>query len=387
VFFDAALKFIEAHRDQPFFVYLATNAPHAPYHVADKYADPYRRAGVPEQRARFYGMVTNIDENVGRLLTHLREWGLEENTILIFTTDNGTSAGYDPRTDEGYNAGMRGKKGSPYEGGHRVPCFIRWVGRLPEQRDIPQLTAHMDLLPTLIELCGLESPQQVQFDGMSLVPLLVGTEGHWPDRTLIVHRQQIEHPRKWHACAVMTDRWRLVNGEELYDMTTDPGQKTNVAAQYPEVVARLRQAYETWWADVSRRFDEYARIVIGSERENPSRLTAHDWHGETIPWNQNMIRDDDLYANGFWALEVARPGRYEWVLRRFPREAEGPIGATRARLKIGHVDIARPVPEGSSEVAFQTELERGPVELQTWLTDERTGRTRGAYFVYVRYLA
>lgn len=386
VFFDAALKFMEANRDRPFFVYLPTNAPHSPYNVPDEYAEPYRQQGVPEQRARFYGMITNIDENVGRLLARLEEWNLEESTILIFLTDNGTSGGYNPRTGEGYNAGMRGKKGSAYEGGHRVPCFIRWPGRLPQGRDITRLTAHFDLLPTLIECCGLRKPESVQFDGLSLVPLLTGNPANWPDRTLFVHTQQIEYPQKWRECAVMTERWRLVKGKELYDLTADPGQRSNVAEQYPEEVWRLRQAYEDWWADVSPRFDEYCPIVIGSEKENPLRLTAHDWHGETVPWNQRHINDDRLYPNGFWAIEVAQAGHYEFTLCRWPKEANRPIDATKARLKIGEVEVTKPIPEGATGVTFEVELKAGSTRLQTWLLNEQTGRSRGAYFVYVRYI-
>jgi arylsulfatase B len=154
-------------------------------------------------------MVTNIDDNMLRLMHRLGELGLTENTILIFMTDNGTSGG-------GYSAGMRGKKGSEYDGGHRVPCFIRWPGGgLTGPGDIDRLTAHVDLLPTLIELCGLKSPRGVRFDGDSLVPLLTGGDESWPDRTLITDSQRIEHPEKWRKSAVMTDRWRLVNGTEL----------------------------------------------------------------------------------------------------------------------------------------------------------------------------
>jgi len=385
VFFAEALKFIEANKDRPFFVYIPTNAPHGPYNVEDRYADPYRRQGVPEQRARFYGMITNIDENLGKLLARLKEWGLEENTIVIFTTDNGTAAGFDGRS--GYNAGMRARKGTPYDGGHRVPCFIRWPGRLPAGRDVAQLCAHFDLLPTLIDLCGLNPPEGVKFDGKSLVPLLEGKEAQWPERTLVVQRQQIEHPAKWQASAVMTERWRLVNGEELYDIKADPGQQHDLAQAHPDVVAQLRQAYEQWWADVSQRFDEYCCIVIGSEQENPSRLTGHDWHDcPAVPWSQGHIRRANMYTNGFWAVEVARAGRYEIALRRWPREEDSPIDATRARLKIQDVDETKPVPEGAREVTFTVRLKPGQTRLQTWLIDDEKGKSRGAYFVYVKYL-
>jgi len=217
----------------------------------------------------------NIDENMGRLLDKLKTLGLEENTILIFMTDNGTAAGF--QGGRGFNAGMRGTKGSQYDGGHRVPCFVRWpAGGLGGGKDVTRLTAHIDLLPTLIAACGLATPVGARFDGTSLVPLLRGQEGGWPDRILITDSQRIEHPEKWRQSAVMTDRWRLINGRELYDIRADRGQKNDISGEHPEAVKSLREACEKWWGDVSPRFDEYCEIVIGSDRENPTRLTADD---------------------------------------------------------------------------------------------------------------
>ncbi|HXG10765.1 MAG TPA: arylsulfatase [Gemmataceae bacterium] len=381
VFFAAAMQFIADNRDRPFFCYLATNAPHAPYHVADKYSQPYLDRGVPEQRARFYGMITNIDENVGRLLDRLRALGLEENTLVLFMTDNGTAAGYREKPGDGYNAGMRGIKGSEYDGGHRVPCFLRWPGRLEGGRDVTRLTAHIDLLPTLIDLCGLKRPEGVAFDGTSLMPLLTG-KGPWPERTLFVHSQRIDHPEKWRRCAVMTERWRLINGKELYDITTDPGQKKDVAAEHPAVVAELRRAYERWYDDISKRFDEYCPIVVGSDQENPTRLCCHDWHGEVAPSAQEAVRQA-VKANGFWAIEVARAGRYEITLRQQPAEANFPIQAAMARLKVGDVEASKPVPAGAAGVTFPVELKAGMTRLQTWLT-YADGQSHGAFYVEVK---
>jgi len=178
VWFDGALNFIEANKSQPFFCYIPTNAPHGPYNVADKYSKPYRDKGVKGNQANFYGMVANIDENMGRLMRRLKELDLEDNTILIFMTDNGTSGGH--------AGGMRGKKGSEYEGGHRVPFFVRWpAGGLDGPGDIGWLSAHVDVLPTLIELCGLKKPRGLAFDGTSLARLLKDKTSKWPDRTLI----------------------------------------------------------------------------------------------------------------------------------------------------------------------------------------------------------
>jgi arylsulfatase A-like enzyme len=382
VFFAAALRFIERNKDRPFFAYVATNAPHAPYNVADKYSKPYLAQGVPEQRARFYGMIANIDENVGRLLARLKELGLEENTIVVFMTDNGTSGGYNEKSG-GHNAGMRGIKGSEYDGGHRVPCFVRWPGQLAGGKDVARVAAHIDVLPTLLDLCGLPKPEKVAFDGASLRPLLTG-KGDWPARTLLVHSQRIDHPEKWRKCAVMTDRWRLVNGKELYDMPADPGQKKDVAREHPEAVADLRRAYERWWTDISRRFDEYCEIVIGSEQESPTLLCCHDWHGELAPSGQEMVRRA-VVANGFWAVEAARPGKYAITLRQQPAAAKLPLQAKTARLSVGDVDASRPVPPGATSVTFEVRLKAGKTRLQTWLT-EADGRSRGAYYVEVKYL-
>jgi len=378
VFFDGAIRFIEANKDRPFFVYIPTNAPHGPYNVAEKYSKPYADADVPANRARFYGMITNIDENVGRLQGRLKELGLEENTILIFMTDNGTSAGH--------RAGMRGQKGSEYEGGHRVPFFIRWPAGLQERGDVGQLTAHIDILPTLTDLCGLPSPKGVAFDGKSIAPLLKG-RGDWPERTLFVHSQRIEHPQKWRKSSVMTERWRLVNGKELYDIKADPAQKTNVAADHPDVVARLRKAYEAWWDDHSGRFGEYCRIVLGSDKENPSRLTGHDWHTNNVPWAQGHIRSHKMFANGPWAVEVSRGGRYEFTLHRAHPEAKFPLAADEAKLKIGDVEVVQPADSNATSVTLTADLKPGKAMLQTWLTDKTTGKSRGAYVVMVKRLA
>ncbi len=390
IWFDGAMRFIEANRDRPFFVYLATNAPHGPYNVSERYSRVYKGDDVPN--ANFYGMIANIDENMGRLLDRLKSLGLEENTILIFMTDNGTAAGF--QRGKGFNAAMRGTKGSAYDGGHRVPCLLRWpAGGLDGGRDVKRLTAHIDLLPTLIDVCRLPAPAGVTFDGTSILPLLRGRESGWPDRVLVTDSQRVEHPQKWKQSEVMTDRWRLVNGKELYDIDADPGQKSDISGTHADIVQALRGAYEKWWTDVSRRFDEYGEIVIGSDRENPSRLTCHDWHGQDLPpWNQTHVLQGEE-KNGFWAVEVEQAGEFDIALHRWPREADQPIDAalpggrairaTKARLTIGDIDLEKPVPHDAKEVVFRVRLKSGKMKLQTWLTAE-DGVSRGAYFVYVK---
>ena len=377
VFFDGALEFIEANKHKPFFAYIPTNAPHGPYLVAEKYADIYKKQGVKGGRANFWGMITNIDENMKRLMARLKELGLEEDTILIFMTDNGTSAGD--------GAGMRGRKGSEYDGGHRVPFFIRWPGKIGGPRDVDALAAHIDVLPTLIDLCGLKKPPKVDMDGTSLRPLLEGKRG-WPERTLFVHSQRIEHPQKWRKSAVMTQRWRLVNGKQLFDIQADPAQKKDVAADHPAVVKQLTTAYDGWWDSLATRFGEYCRIVLGNDADNPTRLSSHDWHTPRVPWHQGAVRNTKTWLNGPWAVEVEKASRYAFTLCQMDKPARFPIQADAARLKIGDVEAAAPVPKGATEVTLTVELQPGPAMLQTWLTDKQSGKERGAYYVYVRRL-
>jgi len=388
VWFAEATKFVETNKDRPFFCYLSTNAPHGPYRVPDEYSRPYENKGV---NANFYGMITNIDQNMGRLMARLRELGIEENTILIFTTDNGTATGH--KGASGYNARMRGNKGSEYDGGHRVPFFVRWPGGLKGGADVSRLTAHIDVLPTLIELCGLERPAGIEFDGDSIVDLLRGRTTGWKDRVLVTDSQRIEHPQKWRKSAVMTDRWRLINGKELYDIKADPGQESDLARKNPQVVDKLRREYDKWWADISTRFGEYCRIIVGSEHENPSMLTSHDWHAHG-PWNQEQIRQGQR-QNSFWAIEIASEGDYEISLRRWPRQVKLPItaappgakaiNATTARLKVADFDQTKPIPQNAAEITFTAHLKQGSTKLQTWFTDNQGG-SRGAYYVYVRWL-
>jgi len=403
VFFAEAVKFIAADTSRPFFAYIATNVPHSPYIVPERYRLPYAERGVPRPMDSFYGMIENMDENLGRLRAGLQALGVDNNTLLIFATDNGTAAGIvngaipsgtgapesNPSGWHGFNAGMRGIKASEYDGGHRVPCFWRWpAGGIGGGREVVPLTAHFDVLPTLIDLCAITPPTGAEFDGCSLAPLLRGTAVKWPERTLFVHRQRAEIPPKWTASAVMTDRWRYNNGGELYEIQRDPGQMTNVAAQHPAVVAELRSRYETWWNSLAPAMARYAFIVVGSEKADPVRLSCHDWHAEDqkdIPWNQTQIQVAP-WANGYWMIEVARTGRFEVTLRQQPAEAEFPIQAARARVAVDDYEATAVVPAGVTSVTLPLSLRGGPARLQTWLMDDAAGKSRGAFFVELRWL-
>jgi arylsulfatase A-like enzyme len=413
VWFDEATKFIEAHRDEPFFAYVATNAPHAPYLVDGRYAAPYRRQDdIPEPC--FYGMITNIDENFGRLRATLSQLGIADDTLLIFMTDNGSSGGctLDPRgfVTRGYNAGMRGKKGSYYEGGHRVSLLLRHpAGGLAGGRDVDEMCLDVDLLPTFIDLLGLTPPRTVAFDGQTLAPLLRGRRRQLDgDRVhFLQQRQSTSPPEKW-TCAVMTRQWRLVGGQELYAVRDDPEQRHDVAAEHPDVLARLRAAYEDWWDEISPRLGEYCPISIGSDRENPTRLDSMDVTGD-VAWNQGHVIAA-IRASGTWQVRVERTGRYRISLRRWPAEIDLPIDApasgemvadcaygrpdltpvairpVRARAGLFGHQHTLPVAPGDHDAAFEITVEQtGRTQLDAYFVDH-DGREQGAYYVYVERL-
>ncbi|MBI9019598.1 MAG: sulfatase-like hydrolase/transferase [Phycisphaerae bacterium] len=407
IWFDGAKKFIDKNKNKPFFCYLATNAPHGPFNIADEYSKQYDKETSPNPY--FYGMITNIDDNIKKLDTLLEKRGLKDNTILIFMTDNGTAAGISGNGKLGFNANMRGKKGSEYDGGHRVPCFIRWPdGEVKAGKDIDRITAHLDILPTLIDMCNMNGPKNVKFDGNSIKPLIMEENPKWPDRVIITDSQRILHPEKWRKSAVMTDRWRLVNGKELYDMKVDVSQANDVATANPAVVKRLRDEYEKWWTSISSRFDEYCPVIVGTKHENPSRLTSHDWLAPDAlrVWPQQQIRVA-VVGNGFWAIDVAVSGKYRIELCRWPKEADLAINASapateivppnyrfmkgsvinpiKARLKVADIDITRPIDANKKAIVFDVELKTGETTLQSWFID-KDDKKRGAYFVYVTKL-
>jgi len=410
VFFSEALKFIEKNKDKPFFCYLSTNAPHSPYNLPKEYYDMYQGEKfeeLPPRVRRFYGMITNIDDNFKKLEEKLDELRLTDNTILIFTTDNGTAAGR-----ETYNAGLRGGKGSQYEGGHRVPFFIRWPdGALSGGKDIDNLVAHYDLLPTFVDLLGIDFNPVKPLDGKSWKPLLYNASANWSNRILYIDTQRTQNLVKYKAYSVMDDNWRLVNGDELYNVTNDLAQEINVIDQHPEVAARLAQGYEMWWQSfMDDNVDEkYAYIQVGSPYENPTKISAHDLIvvRYSPAWHQNgAIRG--VQSGGCWKIEFVEDGEYAISLRRFPRESDLAINATfpaqeekieldrtapasvksdftGASLYMANVDKNVKIEEGQEEVTFKVKIPAGKYDMEAHLIDE-ANRVHPAYYVYIEKL-
>ncbi|MBT7057144.1 MAG: arylsulfatase [Lentisphaerae bacterium] len=435
VWFRESMKFIETHKDEPFMCFITPNAPHAPYNIDPAYHAPYRGKAHSEDCERFYGMITNIDENFGRLEARLADLGLADNTIVIFMTDNGTSAGIardaDDFTAAGYNAGLRGGKGSPYDGGHRVPFFIRWPnGSFVAPQDIDTLTAFVDFMPTMMDLCGIDPARYapLNFHGQSMKPLLTQPDPDWPRRAITTDSQRVPNPVKWRQSAVMTQEWRLVNGRELYDAANDREQRHDISADHPDVMSRLRSEYETWWKLVSTRFDDEIPISIGAPDEPETCLHSHDWRHPDNPHfdNPDHVVEDNSYLafqqgqirlgggkNGYLEIMVEQDGTYRFELRRWPREEDRAIvegippsddgwrrdavpenrwfyytgGAAmsfeQATLSINGRQWEKPVAPDDKAVVFDVALKKGPAHLVTTFHGDN-GLERGAYYVYVR---
>ncbi|MEM9081110.1 MAG: sulfatase-like hydrolase/transferase [Verrucomicrobiota bacterium] len=421
LWFSEAISFAEKNKNNPFFIYLSANAPHGPLHVPEKYSLPYAEHGT--KRALFYGMIASIDENLGRLRQKLVDLKIDRDTLFIYLNDNGTAGGYNERqkivngkktwTHSGYNAGMRGRKGSAYEGGHRAACFLSWPnGNLTGGRDLHGLTAHFDLMPTLIELCDLEPQPKVNFDGTSLAPSLKLDGPPVPERTLFVHHQgrfgkpiEAGDLIKDKDFAAMKTPWRLV-GKELYNLDSDPGQRTNVAANHPKITTELRQAYEAWWNDVTSQADTFCPFVINPDKQRTVMISSQNLlGGEMVAYSQRHVRA--AAPAGRWTIiDVEKPGRYRVSLARWPRESKLPISAppktyqlapethemferkdqalkiTSAQLQIGDVQQNIEVQPTDAEVSFIVDLPAGEQRFEASFSDQNE-KSYTAYFAYL----
>jgi len=413
VFFEQANRYITecSERGLPFLAYISTNAPHGPLHCPQKYMDMYKDQS--SRHAAFLGMITNIDENVGKTRDLLKKLGVYENTIFIFTTDNGTAFGHDI-----HNANMRGRKGSEYDGGHRVPFFLHWpAGGMNKQKKIDTLCHAVDIAPTLLDLTGSPSPENYQFDGVSLRRIFEGKgTTDWPDRMLVTDSQRVRDPIKWKQSSVMSQGWRLINGKELYNINSDPGQVRDLASTHPQKVEKMRAFYDAWWEELEPTFARTTELYIGHPEHPVVSLTSHDWIQEEYPpWNQQQNRaklpvrpsSKGLKHEGHWAIKVLEAGNYLIRVRRWPEESRGKINealpggeqvpgadkafraqpglgieASSATLRLNGKDLqSKPVLEDSEEVSFRMLLSEGIHKLSPYFTIPQG--ELGCYFAIV----
>ena len=330
IFADAATAFVRKRTDddRPFFCYLAFNAPHTPLQVKEADYAPYADAPIAEFHARnggdrhplnareiedarrVYGMVSNIDDKLAKLFTTLDSLGVADNTIVIFMTDNGPQ-------QYRYKAGLRGHKGQVYEGGIRVPFFLRFPGGLSQDTSITTPAAHIDVLPTLAELCGVALPDDRPIDGKSLVPL-IREAATWPDRNLFFYWAR-RYPVPYHNMALLRGHDKLVGFTDyraeagdfaLFDLVTDAEERTDLITRRPatgrQLFTQLDSTYRSLLAEPNLQGP--VRIVIDTTQEHPVYLNRNDAGGQRAIWTQ-----EEVY--GKWALDVATPGRYRVTCR------------------------------------------------------------------------
>ena len=396
VYTDAAIKFLSEPSEKPFFVYLPFNCPHTPLQVKDedhkryagndfdpdKFPDQGHKLAKPNKKmqdttARIYGMVDNIDQNIGRLLEKLDKSKLAENTIVVFLTDNGPQQAR-------YNAGMKARKGSVYEGGIHVPCYVRWPAKLKAGTVVAQPAAHIDLMPTLLAACGVEAPTGRNLDGKNLLPLLTGKAKEIPDRNLVFQWHRGDVPEPLRACAIRNANYKLVQplggghqdlpenaSLELYDMQQDPLEQNDISDEKPEIVEELKQAYLDWYDSMQMERDfELPNIVIGSEAENPTHLTRQDWRGPEAGWRPREL--------GYWELYAEKGAKYLLTANFPPLERPATI-----QLKVGKTSLQAKLETGAESFRFLPfTVSRGPQQLRLELQDEK-----GRFGVYQAELA
>jgi arylsulfatase len=405
LWFKKAMQWMgKMHREgQPFFAYLATNAPHGPFDAPRRDFAYYRDKVADRKAARFFGMIRDIDRNMGQLEKWLTEEGLRDNTLVIFMNDNGGTGGVSV-----YNAGMRGKKGSNYDGGHRAVCFVSWPGgRLGRPKTIAWPAEIQDILPTCAALCGIRLPADMQLDGQSLAPVLRGAAPS-AHRMFVVQYGGGFRPQEYFSC-VVRDNWRLVGRDELYDVQTDPGESHNVAAANPGLVKKMRAFYDAWWEKNGPPAQGFLPLFIGADAENPVTLTSGFWgDSDYVNTQWKVAAAGGPKTGGRWHVKAVGGGTYRFELSRWPFHllrsltAKGPAvaeGGTRLRtgkavaIKSGCLSIdgktalvAEKKDSAATEITVEAVLPAGVHTLQAWFRNRSGTAVCGAYYLRVMRL-
>lgn len=323
IFTDNAIDFIEKNQDAPFFCYLSFNAPHTPLQVPDKYYQMYadidpsitfdknnsskrKMSDKDKEDARkVYAMVSNIDDNIGKVISKVKSLGIEDNTIIIFMTDNGPQ-------QLRYVGGMRGLKGSVYRGGIRVPFLFSYPDQFKGNSDIETTTAHIDILPTLAKLCNVDLPKNKKIDGNSLLPLLKGTKVDWQERPLFFYWTR-RYPELYNNIALQKGDYKLVGKTDynatiedfqMFDIKKDPNEQHNIVLDNKNLANDLKQNLDDTYRELinSNNLINQPPISVGSKFENPIILNRNDAGGERGIWNQEEIF-------GKWYVDIAE-GHY-----------------------------------------------------------------------------
>lgn len=406
VFFNETIRFIREQKGKPFMIYLAPNVAHLPNRVDSIYAQSYMEMGLEKGQSVYYGMITNLDENMGRLMQALDEEGLSENTILLYTTDDGPQKNgqqFDQggwALEKGFNAGQRGGKGSSYEGGHRLFSFVKWpAGGIGGGEKMDFFTSIMDVMPSMLELCDIEVPTDLDLDGVSFKPGLYGKAIHGSnERPLVISKfNNDETDTLTGNLCVMLGDWRYNHDGELYNVKEDPAQRENVADQHPEMVEKMKTIYGEWLDHTTGTIREPVRFILGDVRAPVISLTTQDTYmakGNSVFSPRGVLNLEQ--KNGPWKVRFARDGTYRITLSRYPLYTHLPMGihsekgnadfdAAMARLSVGEIVDEQEISPNDTLVSFEVEVKSGDADLQTWLIAS-DGMEIPAYFVDVEYI-
>lgn len=401
LWFDEAMKWMGeiAEKKQSFFVYLPTNAPHGPYYAPKEDYEFYKNKVEDSATAKFFGMIRNLDKNMDRLEKWLQENKLKENTVIVFMNDNGGTGGV-----KLYNAGMRGKKGSNYEGGHRAACFIKWPdGIIANNRTVHFATQIQDLFPTFMDLLNLKTKAPQKLDGISLKSALIDNGRKLDDRMFVVQYGGDNLPQKYFSCVVWNS-WRLVGENELYDISEDSAQQNNLAAANPDVLKKMQDFYQSWWNKTQPGINKFVPLVVGSKYENPVTLTSDSWADSFYVNTQwKVAQAGGSLKGGVWHIEVVKGGKYKIELSRWPFHLErnlteiGPgtaIGGTALRkgkaigIEFGCVSLDSASPlifekknGDATKITVEMNIPEGEHTIQCWFRDEKGLDVCGAYYL------
>jgi len=376
VYTDAAIQFLEGNQKNPFFLYLAFNAPHEPLQVPQQYYDRYKGLKFDssnyknpkafpkmndknqEDARKVYAMVSNIDDNLGRLFRKLKQLKLDSNTLVIFMTDNGPQQ---PR----YKAGLRAIKGSVYDGGVKVPFYIKLPGTIEMDKEISVPAAHFDVLPTLAEFCGFKIPPGVKIDGKSLMPLIRNREVAWKERAMVFNWAR-GYPEPYRNIALLKGTYKMVGmcdesaapaALELYNMDEDPSELKNISKANPAKVAELKLEFDNWYKEIIQSPHLVPQAaIIGTKHENPTILNRNDCMTYGGVWEEDKNK-------GYWEVDMQQPGKCD-----FNVSFKNPLpSATRLYLRIGNVQ--RSVQANPGDTAFDltgVQVPKGKFRLEVW---------------------
>ncbi|QHV97433.1 arylsulfatase [Spirosoma endbachense] len=391
VFTDAAVDFLKTNQSQPFFLYVAYNAPHDPLQVPKRYYDQYKDLAFntdfdqqsgkdwaamsdkdKESARRAYAMITNIDDNVGRILAQVKALHLEENTIILFTTDNGNQ-------QLRFNTGFKGRKSSVYEGGTRTPHFIQGKGIFPTNKDINTRIAHIDILPTLLEAVHIPILANLRLDGQSALTII---QGKVTTRSgLFYNVWNRGWPEPYRNAAIYNDDFKLVaiNADpqklesfELYNLKNDPYERSNVAAANPAIVTQLKAKLDSIFADITASPNlATRRINLGNTHENSTVLTRQDWTGLINNWVSES-------ALGYWAVRVQKAGYYDFTIRNRPVKK-----GSRVLVRVGQTQrsLLTNQDDSTEETLQHVYLKQGEYTLESWLETDKG--MQGPFYVTV----